>query len=80
MIFSTHAVSDYNLVALIYYRFVHVPSWLEWWKNAGFPVELLATKDFGALLDSPAVKSWLATISNLELIKFYLQFPKTMNP
>jgi hypothetical protein len=75
MIFSTHGVSDYNLVALVYYRFSYVPAWLEWWKSGGFPVEILGIKDFGSALGNPLTKSWLASTSNFELIKFYMSFP-----
>jgi hypothetical protein len=59
MTFSTHTVSNFNLVALIYYRFSYVPAWLEWWRTAGFPVDLLAMKDFGLLLDNSSIKNWL---------------------
>ena len=75
MNFSTHTVSDYNLVALIYYRFSYVSDWQSWWANTGFPSKLLMEKDFQVVLQSSLTKNWLNNTSNVELINFYGNFP-----
>ncbi len=75
MAFSTHNVSDYNFVALIYYRFSKNGVWLDWWKAKEFPVEVLSFQEFSNVLSDKRVVEWLSGHSNFELIKYYLDFP-----
>lgn len=75
MAFSTHNVSDYNFIALIYYRFSKSTVWLDWWKQKEFPVEVLNFPEFSNVLSDKRVVDWLSDHSNFELIKFYLDFP-----
>ena len=75
MVFSTHNVSDYNFIALIYYRFSKEKFWFDWWKEEQFPVEVLAFPEFSNVLSDPRVVDWLRDNSNLELVRFYFDFP-----
>jgi hypothetical protein len=75
MAFSTHNVSNYNFIALIYYRFSKDKVWLDWWKELQFPSEVLTFPEFSNVLSDPRVVDWLRDNSNLELVKFYLEFP-----
>jgi hypothetical protein len=75
MAFSTHNVSDYNFIALIYYRFSKDKVWLDWWKVEQFPVEVLTFPEFSRVLSDQRVVDWLHDNSNLELVRFYIDFP-----
>lgn len=75
MAFSTHNVSDYNFIALIYYRFSKDNAWLDWWKEKEFPSEVLNFQEFSNVLSDKRVIDWLSDHSNFELVKFYLDFP-----
>lgn len=75
MAFSTHNVSDYNFIALIYYRFSKDRAWLDWWKDKEFPSEVLNFNEFSNVLSDERVIDWLSNHSNFELVKFYLDFP-----
>jgi len=73
--FSTKNVSDYNFVALIYYRFSVNSDWLDWWVQNNFPIDFLQEKDFGKAYSTGILNGWLSATSNFKLILFYLSHP-----